>query len=142
MGLSTKLQTVRKAAAICMNGSCQAVLSDEEKVEGMCPKCGTFLINTCPHCEVQLTASAAVIRFCPSCGGSLREEEREERTGLQHRPTLKFALFLSLAAVGVFALYSDPTFRYGVWVAAALLLVSGWYLGGSGLYFDPQDDPD
>jgi hypothetical protein len=147
MGLSTRLQAVQevndtKPAAICMNVSCQAALSEEEKLLGMCPKCGSLLNNSCQHCGLLLTGSSAVIRFCPSCGGSLRSQGTQQRLGLQHHPTLKFVVFMSLAAVGATALYSDPTFRYWIWVAAAMLLLTGWYLGNSGLYFDPQDDPD
>jgi hypothetical protein len=147
MGFATKLQAVPETkegtpAAVCMNVSCQAVLSEEEKSQGMCQKCGSFFIETCPHCHIPLTASSAVMRFCSTCGGSLRREGRQQRLGLQNRPTLKFVLFMSLAAVGTAALYSDPTFRYCVWVVAAMLLATGWYLGNSGLYFDPQDDPD
>src|SRR4051794_34951323 len=140
MATSTQVQAVEEAnnvrpSAVCMNVNCRAFLSEEEKSQGMCPKCGSFLINICPHCGIQLTPSSAasppVMRFCPSCGGSLRSQGTQQRLGLQHRPTLKFLLFMSLAAVGTTALYSDPTFRYWIWVAAALLLVTGWYLGNS-----------
>jgi len=148
MGMATLLQEgrdVRTAttAAICTNVDCCAVIPDNGTFHSVCPECGSSIINTCPHCGIKLPVNVPAIRFCPTCGSALRAAERSQQgPGLLQRPTVKFALFLSLAAIGVIALYSDPVFRYWIWLAAAILLLTGRYLDTSGLYFDPQDDPD
>ena len=146
MGMSTQLQEGRDrhtatTAAICTNVNCCAVIPDDGTFHSVCPECGSSIINTCPHCGIKLPVNVPAVRFCPTCGSSLRSAGSRV-PGLLQRPTVKFALFLSLAAIGITALYSDPVFRYWVWLAPAILLVTGRYLDTSGLYFDPQNNPD
>ena len=148
MGTSTQLQEGRDGrtattAGICTNVKCCAVIPDDGVFRPDCPECRAPLIKTCPHCGIELPASLSNILFCPTCGDSLRNEESSNGRfhSLRHHPTVKFILFMLLVAVGVVALYSDPTFRSWIWLVASAVLLSGWYFGTSA-HFDVRNGPD
>jgi hypothetical protein len=103
--------------AICTNLRCGAVM-DDGLFHSDCPECGSLVISACPRCGAGLPADCSKAQFCSGCGK-----------------------FLLLVAVGVAALYSDPTFRYWIWLVAALVLLGGWYLG-TAAHLDTRRDPD